>query len=226
MPNPIRRMLASVVLAMLATAAVAQDHVPGELLVRWKAAVKPAARTDAMSALGAQRLQSFALPGLERIRVQGVAIEEAQARLSLDPRVEYAEPNWIWSVDLVPNDPLYPQQYALHNSGQTGGAPGADIDAEPAWERFTGDPELLVGILDTGAQLDHPDLVENIWTNPGEIPGNQLDDDGNGYVDDVHGYDFYNHDGDPSDDAGHGTHTIAAIWKAYLVELLKLSERP
>ena len=69
----------------------------------------------------------------------------------------------------------------------------------------------MIGILDTGAQLDHPDLEANLWTNPGEIPDNQVDDDGNGYVDDVHGYDFFNHDGDPSDDAGHGTHTAGTI---------------
>ncbi len=211
MPNPIRRMLASALLAVLATVAAAQDHVPGELLVRWKPGLKPAARIDAMSALGAERVHAFGLPGLERLRVQGVSVEEAVARLSLDARVEYAEPNLIWSIGLAPSDPRYPEQYGLHNTGQTGGIPGADIGAEAAWERFTGDPELMVGVLDTGAQLDHPDLAANLWTNPGEVPGNGVDDDSNGYVDDVHGYDFYNHDGNPADDNGHGTHTAGTI---------------
>jgi len=185
--------------------------VPGELLVRWKATVKPAARLEAAATLGASRLAAYDVPGLERLRVEGVSVEEAVARLAQDPRVEYAEPNLIWSITRTPDDPLYPEQYGLHNVGQTGGVPGADIGAEAAWERFTGDPDLLIGDLDTGAQLDHPDLAANLWTNPGEIPGNGVDDDGNGYVDDVHGYDFYNHDGDPSDDNGHGTHTAGTI---------------
>ena len=73
---------------------------------------------------------------------------------------------------------------------------------------FTGDPNLKVGVIDTGIDYNHPDLAANIWTNPGEIPGNGIDDDDNGYVDDVHGYDFVNNDGDPMDDHGHGTHCL------------------
>src|SRR5262245_30849183 len=207
-----RRLLAGLALAALvAAAARAQEYVPGELLVRWKPRLKAEARTEALRPLGARRLQAFALPGLERVAVEGVSVEEAVARLELDPRVEYAEPNLIWSISRAPNDPRYPELYGLHNTGQTGGVAGADISAEAAWDRFTGDPELLVGVLDTGAQLDHPDLAANLWTNPGEIPGNGRDDDQNGYVDDVHGYDFANHDPDPTDDNGHGTHTAGTI---------------
>jgi subtilisin family serine protease len=234
MSTAIRTTLAGLVLALLAAGpARAQGHVPGELLVRWKPSARAAARLEALRPLGARPLARFALPGLERLQVEGVAVEEAVARLSLDPRVEYAEPNLLWSIDRVPNDPRYPELYGLRNTGQTGGTAGADIRAEPAWDRFTGDATLLVGVLDTGAQLDHPDLAANLWTNPGEVPANQLDDDGNGFVDDVHGYDFLNHDGDPTDDNGHGTHTagtIAAVgdngvgvtgvvWRARLVVL-------
>ena len=74
--------------------------------------------------------------------------------------------------------------------------------------------DTLVAVIDTGIDYTHPDLAANIWTNPGEIAGNGVDDDGNGFVDDVHGYDFANDDGDPMDDHGHGTHvagTIAAV---------------
>ena len=82
----------------------------------------------------------------------------------------------------------------------------ADIKATAAWDLFTGDPNLKVGVIDTGVDYNHPDLAANVWTNPGEIPGNQADDDNNGYVDDVHGYDFVNNDGDHFDDHYHGTH--------------------
>jgi subtilisin family serine protease len=208
----LRRVAAGLLLAVLvASLARAQDYVPGELLVRWKPATKPGARSAALAPLGAAHLAQFDFIDVERLGVSGMSVPEAVARLALDPRVEYAEPNYLWSIDRTPNDPRYPEQYGLHNVGQTGGTAGADIGAEAAWDKFTGDPDLLIGDLDTGAEYDHPDLAENIWTNPGEIPGNGIDDDHNGYVDDVHGYDFYNHDGDPRDDNGHGTHTAGTI---------------
>jgi len=88
--------------------------------------------------------------------------------------------------------------WGLHNTGQTiGGQAGtadADIDAPEAWNTLTGNPGTVVAVIDEGIDLNHPDLRDNIWTNPGEIPGNGIDDDANGYVDDVHGYDFANDD--------------------------------
>jgi hypothetical protein len=80
-----------------------------------------------------------------------------------------------------------------------------DITADQAWDTVKGDPSVTVAIMDTGLEVTHPDLAANVWTNPGEIPGNGIDDDGNGYVDDVHGYDFAYVDGDPNDVYGHGT---------------------
>ena len=76
----------------------------------------------------------------------------------------------------------------------------ADIDAPEAWDLTTGSAGVVVGVIDTGVDYNHPDLAANIWTNPGEIAGNGVDDDGNGFVDDIHGYDFVNNDGDPMDD--------------------------
>jgi len=99
----------------------------------------------------------------------------------------------------------------------------ADIDAPEAWDRYRviqglaadsaeiGSRDVLVGVIDTGIDYTHPDLAANIWTNPGEIAGNGIDDDGNGYIDDMHGWDFHNDDNDPHDDHSHGTHCAGTI---------------
>jgi subtilisin family serine protease len=88
---------------------------------------------------------------------------------------------------------------------------GADVNAPEAWFVTTGDPHFVVAIIDSGVQYTHPNLAANIWTNPGEIPANGLDDDGNGYVDDVNGWDFYSYDNDPMDENGHGTHVAGTV---------------
>ncbi|MFM6602958.1 MAG: S8 family serine peptidase, partial [Microcystis panniformis] len=92
-----------------------------------------------------------------------------------------------------------------------GGTPDADIDAPEAWDIQTGNPNLVIGVIDTGVDYNHPDLASNIWTNPGEIAGDGIDNDGNGYIDDIHGWDFAYNDNDPSDVHGHGTHISGTI---------------
>jgi subtilisin family serine protease len=129
-----------------------------------------------------------------------------------DPNVEYAEPNYIYKIQMVPNDPYCHSQ---NSWGQ-----GYDdlwglkqIQAESAWNLSQGEG-VVVAVIDTGIDYLHEDIAANCWTNPGEIAGNGVDDDGNGYVDDIYGYDFENADADPRDDNGHGTHvagTIAAV---------------
>ncbi|NLA25752.1 MAG: S8 family serine peptidase, partial [Bacteroidales bacterium] len=118
----------------------------------------------------------------------------------------------------IPDDPLFDELWGLHNTGQTiegkTGTVDADIDAPEAWSLTTGSRDVIIAVIDSGVMYTHPDLAANIWENPGEIPGNGIDDDGNGYIDDVYGWDFYDDDNDPDDLTGHGTHcagTIAAV---------------
>ena len=151
---------------------------------------------------------------------EDLGVGDAVRRYEASPDVEYAEPDFLLrpAQTVPPNDPYYPRLYGLNNTGQTGGTPDADIDAPEAWSITTGDPTTVVAVIDEGMDIDHPDLRDNIWINPGEIVGNNIDDDRNGYVDDVHGYDFANDDAsvyDPEPISGkgdeHGTHVAGTI---------------
>lgn len=150
-------------------------------------------------------------------------VEAAIRRYERSPDVEYAEPDFVLrpSEAVMPDDTQFPELYGLNNTGQNSGTPDADIDAPEAWTNETGSSNTVVAVIDTGVDIRHEDLQGNIWTNPGEIPDNGIDDDLNGYVDDVNGWDFYNgdntvYDPDLSTSRGdeHGTHvagTIAAV---------------
>jgi len=130
---------------------------------------------------------------------------------SSDPAVQYVSLDYLVQADLLPNDPRFGELWGLHNTGQSGGTADADIDAPEAWEISTGSSGIVVGVIDTGVDYNHEDLAANIWRNTGEIPGNGIDDDGNGYVDDIYGMDAYNGDSDPMDDHNHGTHVAGTI---------------
>ncbi|WP_120796899.1 S8 family serine peptidase [Thiocapsa rosea] len=127
------------------------------------------------------------------------------------PEVEYAEPDYVVHAAVLPNDTMFSSLWGLRNTGQTGGTPGADINATEAWDTFTGDATVVVGVIDTGIDYNHPDLAANMWVNPGEIPGNGIDDDGNGYIDDIHGINAITGSGNPMDDQSHGTHCAGTI---------------
>ncbi|MDX2099532.1 MAG: S8 family serine peptidase [Leptolyngbyaceae cyanobacterium bins.59] len=127
------------------------------------------------------------------------------SNISLSP-LDYS----LLATPSLPNDSGFSHLWGLNNTGQTGGTIDADIDAPEAWAVQPGKP-IVVAVIDSGVEYTHPDLVQNLWTNPGEIAGNGMDDDGNGYVDDYYGYDFGSNDSDPMDEQGHGTHVAGII---------------
>ena len=161
-------------------------------------------RDDRFQAVAGGRLAELALD-------PAVSVKDALALLSGHPAIEYAEPNYIVQATVIPNDTRFSELWGMNNTGQTGGTPDADIDAPEAWDTTTGSRDIIVGVIDTGVDYNHPDLAANIWTNPGEIAGNGIDDDGNGIVDDIHGFNAITGTGDPLDDNDHGSHCSGTI---------------
>lgn len=143
----------------------------------------------------------------------------AMERLKQDPAVEIAEPNYIFSAlnGGTPNDPDFEKDWGLQNLGQkddegTVGRAGSDIHVLPLWkEGIRGSRKIVVGVIDTGIDWEHPDLKENLYTNPGEIDGDGIDNDGNGLIDDIHGWNFGDNNNKSQDDQGHGSHCAGTI---------------
>ncbi|NQU75398.1 MAG: S8 family serine peptidase, partial [Planctomycetes bacterium] len=134
--------------------------------------------------------------------------------LSGNPGIAYYQPNYVMQLWALPDDPSFDELWGLNNTGQDGGTADADIDAPEAWDYTIGSADIIVGVTDTGVDYTHPDLADNMWINPGETADNGIDDDGNGFIDDIYGWDFGDDDSDPMDDssiAGHGTHVAGTI---------------
>ena len=212
--------------------------IPGEILVKFRPNVARSKQAAILKSFASQvnyfERPTLTRPGLlnspsspaapsildqlARIKIDpSLDQESAILRVQKNPDVLYAEPNFLYHIaqttptQITPDDFDLSKSWALHNTGQSGGTNGADIHAFEAWKLATGDRRVVVAVLDTGVDYYHPDLAENIWTNSREIPGNGIDDDHNGYVDDVHGYDFVSNDSDPMDDHSHGTHVSGII---------------
>jgi len=145
-------------------------------------------------------------------------VETVIAAYRRNPNVLYAEPDYRVHATELPNDPAFPLQWGLRNIGQyvlgVPGTPGADVGAVEAWNIAIGLPSIQIAIIDTGVDYTHADLTDNMRGRPLELPGNHLDDDHNGWIDDTYGYDFANGDSDPMDDNSHGTH-VAGILGAH-----------
>ena len=201
------------------------EYVEGDVIVTFKASADLA---TAQQKLGNHSLNfSKHFPQLSEHRKRQTGLVQDKTRttaqlieeLQQDPTVETAEPNYLRWVSAVPNDTNFSFLWGLQNTAQTVngtvGTSGVDIKYVPAWSLArSSSTQIVVAVIDTGVDYTHPDLAANMWVNTGEIPGNSVDDDANGYKDDIYGYDFASGNGDPMDSGEHGTHvagTIAAV---------------
>lgn len=201
------------------------DAHPTRILARLKSDAAAASLDATLDSLGMKVRREYKLvPGLvvldsvdPRIAPSARArVEQLTARIQTlrdSGLFQYVEPDFIASANLQPDDTAFQDGtlWGLKNDGSNGGVVGADVGAEGAWDITTGSSNVIVAVIDTGVWYTHADLAANMWVNPDEIPDNGEDDDGDGWVDNIHGIDAVNNDGDPKDDAGHGTHVSGTI---------------
>src|SRR5262245_36455723 len=189
-------------------------YLNNRLLVKFGHRISPIVLAEIEKIIGAKRIYSYTLiEGLHLYQLEEhINVEDARQDFLDTGAVIYAEPDYMYRAQVI-LDPEYTRQWALENTGQNGGTPNADINAEKMWDLEMGKRNVVIGIIDTGLDYTHPDLAPNAWHNVREIPGNNKDDDLNGYVDDIHGINAAANHGNPMDDNKHGTHvggTIAA----------------
>ncbi len=188
--------------AVTATGVGGAEFAPHRALVQFRPGVSLTTARSIASRVGGRVAREisrcWAKDGSRLVVVQSTTqtTDELVKQLSADPAVAYAEPDFVVHAEAIPNDPRWSELWGM-----------AKIGAPSAWDLSTGSSSIVIADIDTGVAYDHQDLAANMWQNPGEIPGNATDDDGNGYVDDVYGIDPANGDSDPYDDHGHGTHT-------------------
>ncbi|HNP25042.1 MAG TPA: S8 family serine peptidase, partial [Panacibacter sp.] len=179
------------------------EYVANRVIIKFRAGIPAATLADVKARIKNEiqttKTRNLKLIDAEVWEFSKGKVSDIISKWKNDPRIKYIEPDYIVHGSNDPNDPLYPSLWGM-----------AKIKASQAWDITTGS-NVVVGVIDAGVDYNHPDLAANIWTNPGEIANNGIDDDNNGFVDDVHGYDFVNNDGDPMDDNRHGTHVAGTI---------------
>ncbi len=183
-----------------------KNIVPDEILVKFKIGTSTELARDINSANRGVTMEKLGDLGWQRVGLPaGSKLKAVIARYFDSGQVEAVQPNFYYRLQLTPNDPDF------SNSGMYG---LTKISAPLAWDTNTGNSTVVVANIDTGMRYTHEDLASNMWTNPGEINGNGLDDDVNGFIDDYYGWDFRYNDADPLDENGHGTHTGGTIGAA------------
>jgi RHS repeat-associated protein len=199
------------------------DRADREIIVKYKDdSKKNATKNQLKATLKLSKLEakrSFKKSKAELLEVEvGQNIDTIINELKNDPNVEYVQPNYKLTINTIPTDAKFREQWGLQNIGQEiegmPGRTGVDINAFNAWNTTTGSASVVVGVLDTGVDINHNDLKSNIFVNTKEIPNNNIDDDKNGYVDDVNGWDFANADKtvyDSSEKDFHGTYIAGII---------------
>ncbi|CAN5211437.1 hypothetical protein BH20ACI1_BH20ACI1_19130 [soil metagenome] len=180
----------------------AKTYVEGELLIKYKNGTASAAAFEMNSQIGSNVVEEFPEIGWQRVKIPAnLSFDKALSLYKSNSEVEYVQPNFYYHLLATPNDAQFGTLYGMQK-----------ISALSAWDLTTGSSAVVVADIATGLKYTHEDLAANAWRNPGEIPNNRIDDDGNGFVDDYYGYDFFYNDSDPIDDAGgHGTHTAGTI---------------
>ncbi len=182
-----------------------EPFVKDELLVKFRTGTDAASAAAILRQTGAASIETLGDLGWQRIKLPaGLTVEKGIARFKEAADIDLAQPNFYYRLQATPNDTRYAELWAMPK-----------ISAPQAWDLSTGSANVVVAVIDTGVRYTHEDLAANMWTNPGEISGNGIDDDVNGFIDDVYGYDFYSNDADPMDETtgfgGHGTHTSGTI---------------
>ena len=183
------------------TMAQQNNFASGELLVKFKNGTASRAAVSVNEKIGASVKEEFPDLHWQRVKLPArMSVSRAIALYQSYGEIEIAQPNFYYNLQATPNDVRFGELYGMQK-----------ISAPAAWDLTTGSQQNVVAVIDTGIKYTHEDLAANMWTNAGEIAGNGIDDDGNGFVDDVYGYDFFYNDSDPLDENGHGTHVAGTI---------------
>ncbi len=199
-----------IAISLLSTLALSQGkgepYAKDELLIKFRENVSRTKVVETTAKLGLAHLETLGDTGWQRVKIaNGSEPKQAAAAATLDGEIEYAQPNFYYHLQATPNDPQWTNS-SLYGLSR--------VSAPAAWDLTTGSSTVVVANIDTGMRYTHEDLAGNMWSNLGEVQGNGIDDDNNGFADDYYGYDFYYNDADPLDENGHGTHvggTIGAV---------------